>query len=335
MSAADGQGTGGHGYAGSYKVKNLDIESIPRGTRARLLVQVASDGLGRPVRVPCLVVRGSRDGPVFGLTAALHGNEINGIPVLHRLVERTDPAQLRGTLVAVMVVNLPGFFQHRRLYSDNVDLNHIMPGRMDGNESQVYAARIFERCVKHFDYLIDLHTASFGRVNSLYVRADMLNPTTATMARLQRPQIILHNPPSDTTLRGAAQEAGIQAITVEIGDPQRFQPELIRRTLVGIRAMLGEARMLPKRKVALGGEPIVCVSSRWLYTDHGGLLEVDPQLRQMVAAGETVARVRNVFGDVIREYQAPHDGVVIGHSINPVGQTGARILHLGRPGIPS
>ena len=150
------------------------------------------------------------------------------------------------------------------------------------------------------------------------------------MAYLQRPRIILHNPPSDHTLRGAADELGIPAITVEIGDPQVFQPRHIKPTLAGVRAVLCHFEMIPKRAHAEGVPPIVCGRSEWLYTDHGGLLEVLPAVASMVAKGELIARQRDVFGDLVQEYFAPFDGVVIGKSVNPVSPTGARIMHLGQ-----
>ena len=72
----------------------------------------------------------------------------------------------------------------------------------------------------------------------------------------------------------------------------------------------------------------------WMYADRGGLLEVLPRPTELVSRDERVAVLRNAFGDIIREYHAPQDGVVIGKSVNPVGQTGARILHLGIPTSP-
>lgn len=311
------------------RVEGLDVEALPQGTKTRLLLEIAHDGLGRPFELPVIVVRGARPGPVFGITAAVHGNELNGIPVLHRLLDRIDPAQLRGSVVAVMVVNIPGFLAHERRFFESADLNHVMPGRPDGNSAQVYAYRLLDRVVRHFDYLVDMHTASFGRVNSLYVRADMGDPRAARMARLQRPQIILDDPPSDHTLRGAAAELNIPAITVEIGDPQRFQAEYISRSVAGVRAVLSEVKMLPRRKPTPLPPPVICARSTWLYTDHGGLLEVFPVVTAPIEQGEVVARLSNIFGDVVREYRAPFSGVVIGKSVNPVSETGGRILHLG------
>ena len=312
----------------------LDIESLPRGATTRVFVELVADGLAAGVRVPVLVARGHRPGPVFGITAAVHGNELNGIPVIHDLFARLDPATVRGCVVGVLVANVPGLHQHRRELSDGTDLNRIMPGRENGNVAEVYASRLIGRIINRFDYHVDLHTASFGRVNSLYVRADMNHEKSAAMAYLQRPQIIVHNEASDHTLRGAAMEMGIPSITVEIGDPQRFQRRFIKNARIGLRAVLSYAGVVRKRPVADGPEPVICSSSSWMYTDRGGLLEVLPGVTYRVAEGEVVGRIRNAFGDVIREYKAPIDGIVVGRSVNPVGQTGARILHLGRVAEP-
>lgn len=308
----------------------LEIDTLPKGRRARLFVELAQDAMARPVAVPVVVARGRHDGPVLGITAALHGNELNGIPVVHQLIDGIDLRSLHGTLVGVVVTNVPGYLRNQRCFPDDTDLNHIMPGRPDGNDAEVYAHRLMERVIQHFDYLVDLHTASFGRINSLYVRADLMHAMTARMAYLHRPQIILHNPPSDGTLRGQAMALGIPAVTVEIGDPHVFQPRHIRPTLAGIRRVLVEIGMTPQRSVKTGTAPIICESSKWIYTDSGGLLRVLPDVAECVQEGAVIARQRNLFGQPVREYRAPHAGVVIGKSVDPVGRTGARILHLGR-----
>jgi len=319
-----------NGVAGPvHRSREFVLDDFPRGQLSRLYVDLVANGLAQDILLPLLIARGKRDGPVFGLTAAVHGNELNGIRVIHDLIRHIDTKQLNGTVVALVVVNVPGLYRHQREFVDGSDLNHLFPGRPDGNVAQVYAHRIVDRIVNRFDYLVDLHTASFGRVNSLYVRADMTQAATATMAYLQRPQIIVHNPASDHTLRGAAMDLGIPAITLEIGDPQKFQPTYVRSSRIGLRAVVAAAGMLPRRPVAEGSEPVLCERSYWMYSDRGGLLEVLPRPTDRVSQGERVAMLRNAFGDVIREYHAPEDGIVIGKSVNPVGQTGARILHLG------
>ncbi len=316
-------------FPGARVVDDLELTLLPKGIRSRLLVSLIHDAMGRPLRLPVMVVKGERDGPVFGITSALHGNEINGIPVVHRLLESIDLRALRGTIVAVMVVNVPAYLNHERTFHDRVDMNHIMPGKPDGDIAQVYAYRFINKIVKKFDYLVDLHTASFGHINSLYVRADMSDATTAEMAYLQRPQIILHNPPSDKTLRGTAMELGIPSLTVEIGNPQIFQPKQIKASIAGIRRVLCEIGMLARRPITEAPPPILCSKSKWIYTDHGGLLTVLPNPTDYIKTGDVIARQTNIFGDLLCEYRAPEPGIVIGKSANPVGQTGARILHFG------
>jgi predicted deacylase len=315
--------------APTHRVRKLVVDDLPRGELSRVQVELVGDGLGSDMLVPVLVARGTRPGPTFGITAAVHGNELNGIRAIHDLFSHIDLRTVRGSVVGVVAVNLPGLHNHQRHLIDGQDLNHIFPGSPTGSAAQVYAHRVLDRIVGQFDYLVDLHTASFGRINSLYVRADMTDPNCARMAYLQRPEIIVHNPPGDRTLRGAAMARHIPAITVEIGDPQRFQPSYIRSCRRGVRSILSDAGVLPRRQVAPGAEPVICQRSYWLYTDRGGLLEVLPQATDLVKSGDTVARLRNGFGDTIREYLAPEDGVVVGKSVNPVGPTGARILHLG------
>lgn len=312
-------------------VESLDLDALPLGQIYRLRLNMGEDGLGRPVRVPVMVCRGEKPGPVFGITAALHGNELNGIPIIHRLFSGLDPQKLRGSVVAVPVLNIPGLLGHRRAFTEGKDLNRTFPGRANGDDADRWADGILQKIIGHVEVLMDLHTASRGRVNSLYVRANMLDETTARMALLQRPQIIVHNPAPDATLRGQAMEMGIPSITVEVGNPSRFQRDMVRSGLNGIRNVMRHFKMLPGRVPVPGPQPVVCSSSYWLYTDRGGLLTVRPDLATYVEEGAIIARQTNAFGDVTIEYRAPETGVVIGKSVEPVAATGARILHLGIP----
>ncbi len=315
-------------------VEHLDLESLAPGSVTRFRVDMVRDGMGEMIRLPVVVVRGTKPGPKVGFTAAIHGNELNGVRVIQRLVPSIDPATLAGTVVAVPVVNVPGYLANRREFNDNADLNRVMPGQARGTMSQVYAHRFIDRVVRHFDYLIDLHTASFGRVNSLYVRADMRNPYTARMAYLEGPEIVVHNASADGTLRSAAAAMGVHAITVELGDPQRFQRDRIRSSVLGAFNVLEHLEMVPERPAPLTIDPVICGRSYWIYTDRGGLLDVFPEVCDRVKAGQVVARVSDMFGDTMCEYTVPEDGIVVGKSVNPVNQAGSRILHLGIEGVP-
>ncbi len=310
-------------------IRRLDINKVPKGTIQRFWLSVIADGMGKPVHVPVIIARGNLDGPVLGVTAAVRGNEINGIPVIQRLFREIQLDQLRGVLVGVPVMNMPSLLLRQRAFIDGADLNRVMPGREGGTVSQVYAYRIVDRIIRYFDYLLDLHTASFGRVNAHYIRADMDDPICRQMALLQNAQVIVHNLANDGSLRGAADSLGIYGITLEVGSPHTFQKGFIRSGLTGIHNLMHYLDMIPGEIEKPEHEPYICKSSYWLYSDSGGILTVTPNIGDMIYKGEAIATLRNIFGDVTKTYYAPEDGIVIGRSIDPINQTGGRILHLG------
>ena len=305
-----------------------EVDQVP-GTTRRYWLRIISDGLGEPVRIPILVAKGSQEGPTLGITAAVHGDELNGIRVIQRLFADLDATELRGTVIGVLVANIPAFLRQTRVYTDGFDLNHVMPGKEDGQASEVYAFRLVDRIVRHFDYLLDLHTASRGRVNSYYVRADMSHEDTRQLALLQNPQLIVHNPPSDGTLRGAADALDIPAVTLEVGNPSVYQKKLIRSGIDGVHNVLSYLGMTSDEIVPPAAPPTLCKRSYWIYTHTGGLLTVDVDLLQEVKKGDLIATQRDVFGSTKEQYLAPEDGVVIGKSTMPVNRSGGRVLHLG------
>lgn len=214
---------------------SLDIEALPVNTVSKFFITIAPGALST-VDVPVYAYRSSKPGPVIGITCAIHGNEVNGIPVIQRLFSRIERGAAHkhhnahetledrqeslkvdcGTIIGIPVVNVPGFVASMRFFDDESkqDLNRLMPGKIDGAAPQQYAYRIFHNIVAKFDYLMDLHTASLGRRNSLYVRADMNDPVIAKLATLMKPQVLVHVA-TKGSLRGCAQAIGVKALTVE------------------------------------------------------------------------------------------------------------------------
>lgn len=310
-------------------IEVLDLEKYERGKLHKVWFDLISDPFGNTISLPLLIGRGAEAGPTLGLTAAVHGDELNGISVIQKLMKDLEDEKIKGTILAIPVVNVPAYYRGQRRYIDGVDLNHIMPGEKNGRDSSVYAYRFFNGLVKKVDYLLDLHTASKGRINSYYVRADMEDEITCKLARLQNAQIIVNNPPNDGTLRGAAADQGISAITLEVGDPNLFQKGMIRSGMTGLHNAMVHLGMVDGEIDEPTIETVECEKSYWIYTDRGGQLMVHPAIAAMVKKGDLIATLKNVFGDTIKYYYAPEDGIVIGKSVNPVNQTGGRILHLG------
>lgn len=323
-------------YSNYTSCEALELGKLPRGAVSQLALDLITDAAGLPVRIPVLVARGKQDGPTLGITAAIHGDELNGIMVIHNLFhDHLKLEQLRGTVIGIPVANMPAFENQSRFYPDGFDLNRIMPGRSDGNRSEVYAHRFVERVLPHFDYLVDCHTASMGRINSLYLRVNMHVKVNRTHAHLLNPQVIVHNEAKDGTLRDAAETMGIPSITLEVGNPVRFQYQLIETSVFGLQRLLNQLDMqpLPENFEGVAPQPpVFCKRSYWVYTEEGGLLEVFPGLVERVKKGQLIAQVSNLYGETVEQYHAPEDGIVVGKSVNPVGPAGARIIHLGIEG---
>jgi len=310
-------------------VRQLDLHKLAAASKTKLRLVMSVNALSEPITVPVLVAKGKYAGKVLCLTSAIHGNELNGIPVIHKLFSEIDTEELGGTIVAIPVLNPPGFLRHQRVFSDGKDLNRYFPGKWNGDCSSAYVHTIVEKIVSHVDFLIDMHTASFGRVNSFYVRANMRDPASRQMALLQNPQFIVHNSSPEGSLRGVAQSRGVPAITVEIGNPQIFHKDLIRFTIEGIENILCHLNMLPDAVEPPSQLPVICNSSSWLFLQHGGILNTFHVVGARVKKGQVIGSIRNIFGDLVHEYTAPYNSVVIGKNVNPACQVGDRLVHLG------
>ncbi len=319
-------------------ITELDMEQVPAGVISKYWLHITSNGLSQPILIPVIVAKGLEAGPVLGLTAAIHGNELNGIPIIQAIFQEIDPKQLKGALVGVPGLNPVSMNLNERRFPDQEDLNRNFPGKEQGDDSQQFVWRIFQKIVRHFDFHIDMHTASFGRINSLYVRADMKHDTSLQMAMLQDADIVLHNEgkPSSgqviaasRTMRAEAMLHGIPSITIEYGDPQVYQPEMIERGITGVKNTMSWLGMVEMPIQMPAKKPIVCKKSYWVYVDEGGLLDIPVQINQLLKKGDLIGVLKNPFGDVIKSYFAPEDGVVIGKSTNPVNMNGGRIIHLG------
>ncbi len=312
-------------------INEINLSEIKHGEVRTYWLSLTHDAMGTPIKIPVMICKGKKEGPVLGITAAVHGNELNGISVIQRLFNNDlEVENMSGTVIGIPIVNIPSYIRQERYFKDGTDLNRIMPGKENGTVAETYAHRFKEKVLSRFDFLLDLHTASFGRVNSFYIRSDMSKPMTKKLARLQNAEIILNAPPGDGTVRGAAEDLGVPAITIEVGNPNMFQTKMIKSGLAGIHNVLSHLKMIPDAQEIDDSNTIECASSQWLYTDMGGLLNVHVELRDIVQKDEHIASLRDVFGNAIKKYFAPERGIVIGKSVNPVSPTGSRILHLGR-----
>lgn len=309
--------------------KEFDLSRFPKGEISKFWLHIINNGLGEPIRVPILVARGKKDGPVLGLNAALHGNELNGINVVQRLFDRLSKNEdINGTVIGILVANVPGVLLGQRRFNDDFDLNRQAPGSETGIASSVYVNRLIERVIKHFDYFLDLHTTGFGKQNCWHIRADLKDQETRNLALLQNPEAILHSTPDEQSLRGYASYLGIKSLTLELKDPSVFQPDVVNDAVVGIWNVMNHLKMVPSPISCTLEDTWLVEGSTWLRSNAGGILTVFPDLMSHVAKGEKIAEVRNIFGELSREFFAPSSGLVLAKNVNPIAQTGSAILNL-------
>ena len=311
------------------RVKPLNIDDFKSGTRTNVYVPLFEYSTGKSLEIPVIVARGSKPGPTLGITAAVHGNELNGIKIIHAIFSELDLTKVSGSIVSVPIVNVPGFNLGQRYFEDGVDLNHTFPGKSDGTPSAQFARSFSSFFLPAIDILIDIHTASEGRLNTMYVRADLSTSSTHELAMNINPQIILDVRGGERTLRGAARKRKIPAITIEAGNPSVIQGRMVFEGELGIRNAMITLGML-EGVININRRPVICPSSKWIRTTGGGLLETKFKLMDRIEKKQLIANTIDPFGAVLQTYSAPTSGIVIGMAANPVAIPGTRFCHLGK-----
>jgi hypothetical protein len=319
------------------KYEEINLEILPKNEKKIFWLAMTENGIGQSLEIPVIVLKGNASKPVFGITAAIHGDEVNGIAIIHKMLDEIDLKKLNGTIIAFPVLNPEGMLLNKRVDRFDEDLNRIFPGKAKGTESEQFVWSITQKILPQINYLLDIHTASFGRVNAMYVRSNLQNDTLAQMSKLLNPDIILDSREasagiigsSSKTLRQAAEERGIFCITLEAGNPQIIQKNMTQRGTEGILRILDFLNMYKTVSPKVKNNTKYCQKSYWVYTSKGGVLEVIPNLNQRIKKGEVIAIQKDIFGIEVQKYLCPEDGIVIGKSTNPIAAAGGRILHLG------
>jgi predicted deacylase len=301
---------------------------IEPGTRADLRWQIGESFDGTLVETPVIVVHGAHPGSRLCLTAAVHGDELNGVEVVRRLVNDTDPKTLRGTVIAVPIVNLLGFARGSRYLPDRRDLNRFFPGFAQGSAASRMAFSLFREVIVHCDALVDFHTGSFDRSNLPQVRGDLRNDRVLAFTRGFGATPVLHSPGSRGMLRLAATEHDIPAVTFEVGAPYRLEPDKIDFAVQAIKTLMHQMGMTPHFR--LWAEPqATFYESKWVRVDEGGMLFSSVELGDRVREGQRLGKVIDPIRNREYEILAPFAGRVIGMALNQVVLPGFAAYHLG------
>ncbi len=316
-------------WAGTARTESLELlgQPITPGDQRRLPLPVSETFVGEDATTPVIVVAGTLPGPVLCLTAGIHGDELNGIEVVRRTLDRSKPDELKGTLVGIPIVNLAAFRRSSRYMPDRRDLNRFFPGRPRGSSAARLAHSLFERVIRSCDALVDVHSGSFHRTNLPQVRGDLRRPEILRLARAFGSEIAIHNEGRFGTLRRAASEAGIPAITYEAGEPMRFQSDEIERGVRGVERMLVQLGMRTA-KSAETPEPALYYRARWIRVDDGGILASRAKLGDMVKANQVLGTVFDPISNEKSTIRSSHRGRVIGIALDQLVMPGFAAFHI-------
>ncbi|MFI0472749.1 MULTISPECIES: succinylglutamate desuccinylase/aspartoacylase family protein [unclassified Halomonas] len=306
--------------------------TLQPGQRLQIDVPVARLYTHTPLHISIEVVHGRREGPVMLVCGGIHGDEINGVEIVRRLLRSRSINSLSGTLIAVPVVNVFGFLQQTRYLPDRRDLNRCFPGSDKGSLGGRIAALLREEIVDHATHIIDLHTGAIHRTNLPQIRAQLEpDSETARMADAFGAPVVLNAELREGSLRHYAQSRGIPVLTYEAGEALRFDEWAIAPGVRGILRVMRRLKMLSgEQRRRLPAPAELANGSSWARAPIDGILRPKVRLGARVAKGEVLGRVADPFGNDEGDVVSMADGIVIGMSRLPLANEGEALYHIAR-----
>lgn len=301
---------------------------VPPATATRLAWSPNATIAGLTIPTPVLVINGKKPGKTLCMTAAIHGDELNGVEIIRRVMYDIDPEKLSGKIVGIPIVNLKGFQRASRYLSDRRDLNRAFPGDSQGSLAARIAHSLFNEVIVHCDRLIDLHTGSLRRTNLLQVRADMTHADVIQFTHGFDDTVVVHSQGEPGMLRHAAVQSGIPAVTLEAGESMRLQADQVEEGVKSIYSLLKTQEMY-SRAFSWGDPEPTYYQSRWLRADAGGILFSRVELGGKINKGEVLGTVADPITNEENHIVAPFDGRIIGMAVNQVVMPGFAAYHIG------
>ncbi len=305
------------------------VEVAP-GYRTQVDLPITDLSIHVPIAMPVHIINGPRDGPVLFVSAAIHGDEINGVEIIRRIMKLAALRRLRGVLIAVPIVNVPGFLNLSRYLPDRRDLNRSFPGSARGSLAARLAKMFLDQVLSNSTHGIDLHTGALHRENFPQIRLDLDNRAAQRMARAFGVPLVLNAASREGSLRGAAEELNVPVIVYEAGEALRFDETAIRAGVRGVVRVMQSLGMLPARKRDSGPRaPMILRSSSWVRAPSSGVVRAKQPIGAQIEAGDVLAIVSDPLGEAETGIKSPMDGVIVGRTNLPLAHEGDALFHIG------
>ncbi|VEP12955.1 putative deacylase [Hyella patelloides LEGE 07179] len=303
-------------------------ETILPGRSQILEIPVSRLPTQTVLSLPVTVVNGTKPGPKLWLSAAIHGDELNGVEIIRQVLEQVKPENLRGTLFAVPIVNVFGFIEQSRYLPDRRDLNRSFPGSETGSLASRLANLFMREIVNQSTHGIDLHTAAIHRVNLPQIRANLADKATYDCAKAFGTEVIMHATTRDGSLRQAATKKGIPVLLYEAGEALRFDAQAIATGVQGIFRVMNHLGMSDFSTIKLPTAPTEIRKSKWVRASRGGIFHLAIGLGEKVVKKQKLGFITDAFGQSQQWVRASVNGIVISYTLNPLVNQGDGIVHL-------
>ncbi len=308
---------------------NIAGTTIKPGAQATIQIPVARLYTHTELTMPVHVVHGRREGPRLFISAAIHGDEILGTEIIRRLIKLKKLKSIRGTLLAVPVVNVYGFLQRSRYSPDRRDLNRFFPGLEKGSLTSQLAGTFMEMVVQGCTHGIDLHAGSNHRANLPQIRAAVDDPETLRLAQAFKAPVVINSKLRDGSLRQTAADMGIITLLYEAGEALRFDDVAIRAGMRGIMSVMQSLGMLSSKKRSNSEiDPLVVDTTSWVRAPASGILRMKTSLGGRVTKNSKIGEIADPFGGEGVDIRSPVSGMVIGRLNLPLVYRGDAVVHI-------
>ncbi len=308
--------------------------TIKPGEKAKTYMAVTQTPGGQPLGFPLMVVNGSQDGPILLVDGAVHGDEYESGEAIRTIWRKLDPKTLRGAFVGVPVVNVPAFEAGRRSSPvDGINMNRIFPGKLDGFQTEQLGYYFFNEILKKCDLVVDMH----GGGVALAISPTVIYREIGSDELQEKAKELAYASGVDLVWKGGGKwggginvegmRAGKPTITVELGGEGRCLNQYVDAQQKAIENIMMHYKMIPGTP-DLPKERIIAPGS-FEFSTKGGLFRTKKQLRDRVKKGELIATISDLFGEVVEEVKAPHDGIIVSQRTFPTIHAGEWTVYVG------
>jgi uncharacterized protein len=315
------------------KIVILGKEILP-GKGAQLNLDVAKLHTTTPILVPVIIERAKVDGPIVLLMAGMHGDEINGVEIIRRVIRKGFNKPQIGTIICLPVFNIFGFLNLKRELPDGRDLNRSFPGSESGSLAAQFAFHFMKEIAPHVDYVIDFHTGSAQRNNFPQIRCVLDNEESVALARIFNPPYILNSSYISKTIRESISKLDKKMLLFEGGKTNSIEEFIVEEGLNGVKRFLSHMGMRTfKIDISKDRTPVILSESKWMRSPNSGMFQATVTNGARVTKGEVIGIVTDPYGKIERKVKAHSDGYIICLNESPVVYKGDAIFHIGKEAI--